>query len=689
MKTRIIIFLFVLVLIIATVLFFLMYNNSADNGDNSKVLSGSINTDTSIKKVDEDILSLETNSFKEADFDFNSETVIELEDNNTTIDGTNVKIDGNTVYITAAGAYRITGKLNDGRIIVNAPKENVKLILDNVSVTCSYSSAIYVYKSSATMIYLNEGTTNSLADGSLYNYNDEFSSEEDEEPNATLYSKSDLIIYGKGNLIVKGNFNNGITSKDTLYIKDAVINVDSKNHGINGKDNFTSENATIKVTSGGDGIRSTNDKDDNLGWIRIIDSIITVDSEEDAIQAETDLIIDGGTFNIVAGGGTSSSNKVDNSMPGREMWGRNITTNSSDERSMKGLKASRYLMTTGNAIINIDSADDAIHSNASVQIYNGTFSIKTGDDGIHADNTLTIDDGTITITESYEGLEGNNIVINDGEIDITSSDDGINVNGGKDNSGFGGFGSFGGNLEIKDNKSSENTSKTIESSDIDLITTATDRGGKGFPGKERPGDGNNLPEKPEFGGESNEIPNLPERDGNTPPQEFTDTQKSSESSYKLIINGGDIIVRANGDGIDSNGSIEMNGGNVAVQGPTSSMNGAIDYENSFTLNGGSIIAIGASGMAQGVKSESQASIMVTLENSQPANTKIEIRNEEGKVIFETTSDKSFNNIVASSKDIELDNTYSIYINGNLSTTTIATLNTSNYSFGGFGGMRGR
>ena len=50
--------------------------------------------------------------------------------------------------------------------------------------------------------------------------------------------------------------------------------------------------------------------------------------------------------------------------------------------SMKGLKA------TGNLLINagtfsIDSADDSIHSNASVSINGGTFELSTGDDGIH------------------------------------------------------------------------------------------------------------------------------------------------------------------------------------------------------------------------------------------------------------------------------------------------------------------
>ena len=677
MKTRIIGIIFILVLIVATVLCLVTINkNSQENNKANRVVSGSVNVDTSVKDVDEKQLNSEVNNYKESDFKFNTETIITLSDDNTNVEGSNVKIDGNTIYITASGAYRITGSLTDGRIIVNAPKENVKIILDNANINCSYSSAIYVYKSSATMVYLNDGTINSISDGTTYNYNDDFSSEEDEEPNAALYSKSDLIICGNGSLNVKGNFNNGITSKDTLYIKDVTLSVEAKNHGINGKDNATYDNTTINVVAGGDGLRSTNDTDTTLGWIRFSNSTVSINSKEDAIQAETDLIINGGTFNIVTGDGSSSSNKIDNSMPGREKWGKGMSNNSSsDEISRKGIKAGRYILIKDSPTLNIDSADDAIHSSASLQIDNGTYTIKTGDDGIHADDTLTINNGTITISESYEGLEGNNVVINDGNVDIKSSDDGININGGNDNSGFGGFGNFGGKPNGM-KRPNESEDGTLNPSDIPNFD----------------GDSNTPPEIPDFGGEvpsfDGEIPNY--EDGNFPErQDDGDTHESNSSSYKLIINGGTIIVNANGDGLDSNGSIEMNGGYVVVQGPTTSMNGAIDYENSFTVNGGTIFAIGASGMVQGVKSENQASIMTTISDNQNANTKIEIKDENGKTLLEETSLKSFNSVVFSSKDLELDKTYSIYLNGELSTTTTATLNSASSDFGGFGGMRGK
>ena len=53
--------------------------------------------------------------------------------------------------------------------------------------------------------------------------------------------------------------------------------------------------------------------------------------------------------------------------------------------------------------------------------------------------------------------------------------------------------------------------------------------------------------------------------------------------------GGTIQVLAGGDGRDSNGSIEMTGGTVVVR-STGGGDGALDYESSFTLDGGILFA---------------------------------------------------------------------------------------------------
>lgn len=351
--------------------------------------------------------------------DVSGATTITLSGQSATATGTGAEVTDGMVTITAGGTYVVTGTMTEGRILVNAPKEEVTLVLQDASITCSTGSPLYVYKSKATTLYLPEGTASTLTDGTDYTFSDSYSSAEEEEPNACLYSKSDLVIAGSGSLTVNANYNNGITGKDTLFIQKASVTVTAVNHGINGKDRLTIKDADITVTSGGDALRSTNDSDPTLGYLVITGSALKLTAGEDGIQAETTLTISGGTATVTTAGGAGQS--------------------ISDDTSAKGLKAGTQVTVTGGTF-QLNCCDDAIYSNGDVTISGGNFTIATGDDGMHADDTLSISSGTIDITRSYEGLEGAKVLISGGKISIVASDDGINAAGGSDQSGFGGFG---------------------------------------------------------------------------------------------------------------------------------------------------------------------------------------------------------------------------------------------------------
>ena len=87
-------------------------------------------------------------------------------------------------------------------------------------------------------------------------------------------------------------------------------------------------------------------------------------------------------------------------------------------------------------MIEIDSKEDALHSDKNLTVKGGDISINAEDDALHSDSDLLIEDGNIKINECKEGLEGTSVTINGGNIDIIAKDDGINAaNGGTEKNG--------------------------------------------------------------------------------------------------------------------------------------------------------------------------------------------------------------------------------------------------------------
>lgn len=225
-------------------------------------------------------------------------TFIELGDT-INIDGEGVVVKDKTITIKSAGVYSLTGKLDEGQIIVDAGNEDdVFIVLNGVDITNSNTSPIYSKNSKNTIISLQDNTKNTLTDGEEYKFEDST-----DEPNATIFSKNDLYIIGSGSLIINANYNHGIYSKDEFKIQSGDITINSKNDGIKGKDCVNIAGGNINIVSGGDGIQSNNTTDETKGYILIEDGNINISAGEDGIQAETNLQIKDGTIDIVSGVG--------------------------------------------------------------------------------------------------------------------------------------------------------------------------------------------------------------------------------------------------------------------------------------------------------------------------------------------------------------------------------------------------
>jgi hypothetical protein len=116
---------------------------------------------------------------------------------------------------------------------------------------------------------------------------------------------------------------------------------------------------------------------------------------------------------------------------------------------------------------------------------------------------------------------------------------------------------------------------------------------------------------------------------------------------KINIKGGYIIVNASGDGIDSNGSITMTGGTAVIYGPTVNNNGALDYDATFLISGGLLIASGSSGMAQAPSASStQKSISFKFSSTKSSNTIIYISCNGFNITIKPP--KQFSSVVVSS-----------------------------------------
>lgn len=387
-----------------------------------------------------------TEKFSEGDLDASYEestsAIISLNGNSAISNSDAVSISDSTVTIQGEGTYILSGTLDDGMVVIDAKNtDKVQLVLDGVSINSNTSAAIYVAQADKVFVSLAAGSQNSLSNGG------EFVSTDENNIDAAVFSKDDLTFNGEGALTVDSSAGHGIVSKDDLVVSGGEYSIIAGKQGLSGKESVRIANGTFSITAGKDGIHAEDSDDTALGFIYLANGSYNITADGDGISASNVMQIDDGSFTIKTGGGSETVTLDANGDLG---WGRpgeksdkmpSVDTIEEDTVSVKGIKSTGNLMVNG-GFFEIDSADDALHSNANLMVNGGVWNIATGDDGLHANETTKVTDGTITITKSYEGIEGQNIIISGGTIDLVASDDGLNAAGGNDQSGNGGFGGF-------------------------------------------------------------------------------------------------------------------------------------------------------------------------------------------------------------------------------------------------------
>ena len=416
------------------------------------------------------------------------------------------------------------------------------------------------------------------------------------ETNAAVYSKDDLKIKGKGVLNINGNVHHGIAAKDSLEISNGTINITSVADGIHVNDTCEISGGTVNVTSGNDGI-----------------------------QAESILNITGGTVNVTCTGEVTVSNNTE----GFGMrWG-GMTQPAADneeeteDESSKGLKAGWMMSVSGGDII-VNSNDTCVKCDSQLDISGGSLTLTSDKKkGIKGMEDVNISGGTIDIKKSTEGIETKRIMtIDGGDISIIASDDGINAGGG----GFGG-------------------------------------GMQPPPDMQRNGDRMQPPPDIQVNGDRMQPPL--DMQGNRDRMQhggmgrFGAGSDTQSTEHHIEINGGEIYIDASGDGIDSNGSMVINGGTVTVDGPVSGGDSALDHDGLFQINGGTVIASGSDGMIEN-PSESSAQNVISAYVSAARGSIIIIKDGSGSEICSYTAKKNIGHIMYSSDKIKTGEVYTIY-----------------------------
>ncbi|MBI9076401.1 MAG: carbohydrate-binding domain-containing protein [Desulfatibacillum sp.] len=342
--------------------------------------------------------------------------------------------------------------------------------------------------------------------------------------------------------------------------------------------------------------------------LTILGGTIVVSSVDDGIQGKDYLNIQGGTFTLDVGGdGLKSSKEGDPDLGYINISGGIFIIDSGGDAIQAetniNISGGVFTLTSGggsNAIISADDSAKGIKAVVGITIDAGTFTINTADDSIHSDKDITINGGVFSIATGDDGVHS------DSTITIT-----------------------GGEFDITDcYEGIESTIITINDGNIHIVSRDD---GVNVAGGTDDSDGGGFP---------------------TP------------QNYFLYINGGYIVVDSYGDGIDVNGSIVMTGGVVLVNGPTVMNNGPLDYDLSFTISGGFLIAVGSTGMAQAPSPIStQYSVLFRSYVTKPEETLVHVQDSSGNTVFTFAPAKRYQSVCFSMPALTHNASYDLYWGG--------------------------
>lgn len=316
-----------------------------------------------------------------------------------------------------------------------------------------------------------------------------------------------------------------------------------------------------------------------------------------------------------------------------------------------GVNSKDDLVVTGGAIA-VVAKEDGLRGKDCVKVADGSFAITAGGDGVKSSNDedptrgfVSIDGGTFTVEAGDEGFQAATYLrLAGGDAQIKAADHALRSDveaamtggtyvveaGGKGMNPETEFTMDGGTFTVAGCEEGIEAQEVIVN-DGELNITASD-------------DGINAA--------------VAERSDET--AEAAVATNASEDCL-IQINGGMVTVDAGGDGLDSNGYVEVNGGVVLASGSAGGGDSALDYEYGAKITGGAVILAGATGMAETFTEGTQPFAMVAAEGA--AGTNLAVTDEAGTVLVSYTVPKAFQCAVVSAPGLTEGATGKVIVGG--------------------------
>ena len=235
------------------------------------------------------------------------------------------------VHITKPGTYVLSGSLSAGQVAVDLgedaeedPDAVVTLILNGVDITCTVAPAVIfynVYECGSTdaetatkdVDTSDAGANVIIADGTVNNITGSYV--------ARIYKPDSVELSEDGTEVVESKklhkYDGAFYSKMSMNVGGGehgtgILNITAENEGLDSELHLTINGGNINITSGNDGI---NTNEDGVSVTTVNGGVLTIDvdgatGEGDGIDSNGWLVINGGTV-IAAACGSSQDSGID------------------------------------------------------------------------------------------------------------------------------------------------------------------------------------------------------------------------------------------------------------------------------------------------------------------------------------------------------------------------------------------